>query len=196
MRLIDLTGQRFGRLVVVERAETKWLCKCDCGNTKAVLGGHLRSGDIKSCGCLQNEQRTKHGMRNTRVYKIWCAMKERCYYKTHKDFKNYGGRGIIVCDEWKENFQAFYDWAMSNGYEENLTIDRIEVNGNYEPSNCRWASCKDQNNNRSNNHILILKNESHTITEWSRITGIPLSTIKTRINSGWTIEKALTKKRS
>ena len=145
-KLNDLTGQRFGRLTVLERTELKWLCKCDCGNKKIVAGGHLVSGDTKSCGCL----RIKHGMRNTRLYSIWHGMKERCYNTKHKFYKHYGGRGIKVCEEWKNDFQTFADWALSHGYADNLTIDRIDVNGNYEPSNCQWATNAEQQRNKRN----------------------------------------------
>lgn len=149
-KLVDLTGKKFGRLTVIERSESKWLCKCDCGNTKLVNGGHLVSGDTKSCGCLRNEQRIKHGMRNTRLYSVWHGMKERCYNTKHKHFKDYGGRGITICDKWKNDFNAFAQWALSHGYADNLTIDRIDVNGNYEPSNCRFITNAEQQKNKRN----------------------------------------------
>lgn len=162
---IDLTGQRFGRLVVIERTTNKgdhpsWLCRCDCGGEKIVRGSDLKSGHTQSCGCLHKEvvtsileQRTNkhtHGKSRTRLYRIWSAMKSRCFDKKRECFKHYGGRGIAVCIEWKDNFQSFHDWAMANGYEEHLTIDRIDVNGNYEPSNCRWITLEQQQTNRTN----------------------------------------------
>lgn len=205
-KLVDLTGQRFGRLLVLRRAEnigrqTAWLCKCDCGNEKAVPYWNLVSGQTKSCGCLVKEVSAKnakctHKQSYSRLYTIWIGMKQRCYYENHKHFKHYGGRGITVCDEWKDDFQAFHDWSISHGYEDNLTIDRIDVNGNYEPSNCKWASTKVQGNNKRSNHTLELNGEIHTVSEWSKITGIPNSTIHNRLKAGWTIEKALTTKRS
>lgn len=160
----DMTGQRFGRLTVVSfshtssQREAMWKCICDCGSDFIASGRRLRRGWTKSCGCLSKEKvierSTKHGQNGTRPYIIWQHMKDRCYNSKHQAFKHYGGRGITICDEWKDNFQAFYDWAMANGYRDDLTIDRIDVDGNYEPSNCRWATAKEQaNNKRRNKHV-------------------------------------------
>ena len=121
-------------------------------------------------------------------------MKDRCYNSNSKNYKNYGLRNIKVCIEWKNNFINFYDWAINNGYKDNLTIDRIDVNGDYEPSNCRWATVKQQQNNKRNNHVLCYKNEKHNITEWGLILGIKRDTIYNRLRRGWTVEKALSKK--
>lgn len=132
--------------------------------------------------------------RNERLMRIYSMMKQRCYNTTMPNFKYYGGRGITVCEEWRNNSQSFYDWAISNGYSENLTLDRIDNNGNYEPSNCRWISMKEQGNHRSNNVILTLNGESHTVSEWSEIVGIKQYVIRNRIRRGWSVENALTRK--
>lgn len=194
-KFVDLTGNRFGRLTVIERVEnskdnrTQWLCVCDCGNKKYIIGKNLREGKTKSCGCLLKEKakiiNKKHGMRYTRLNNIWNSMKQRCNNSNDKNFNYYGGRGIKVCKEWldKENGMInFYNWAMVNGYKENLTIDRIDVNGDYEPSNCRWVTQKVQSNNTRANHYITYNNETHTIAEWSEILGINRYTLYTRIN--------------
>lgn len=194
--VIDLTGQRFGMLTVIERAEKignhiSWICKCDCGNvTKAITGNNLKKGHVKSCGCMYR----KHGMHGSRLYSIWNGMKTRCYNKNHIHYNDYGGRGITVCEEWKDDFKAFADWAMSNGYADNLTIDRIDANGNYEPSNCEWKCMKEQSNNRRNNIIITYNGITKTIPQWADETGINYNTLRRRIERGWDIERAFTTK--
>lgn len=156
-KLIDLTGQRFGKLTVIERAGTKnkhvtWRCICDCGKETIVKGNSLTSGLTRSCGCLyrainQAGAHTTHGGSADRLYNIWRAMRQRCQNPNSTKFADYGGRGIRVCGEW-QSYPAFRDWALSHGYADDLSIDRIDFNGNYEPNNCRWATVKVQNNNR------------------------------------------------
>lgn len=146
-----LIGMKFGKLTVLEEGPQKgrrrtYLCLCECGNyTRPILGQSLKSGATKGCGCLMGYNRTTHGLCHTRIYSIWRGMKSRCYTKTNKSYHLYGGRGITVCAEWRGNAKAFYDWAMANGYTDELTIDRINPDGNYEPANCRWATWEEQN---------------------------------------------------
>lgn len=150
-------GERYGRLTIVREVEPvgsnhkrvrRFLCRCDCGNEIICRLPNLKSGTTRSCGCYRkfvaSNRRDCHHLKNTRIYRIWCGMKRRCYNKHNEHFDRYGGRGIIVCDEWKTDFMNFYDWAMSNGYDDKLSIDRINNEGNYEPSNCRWANQKQQ----------------------------------------------------
>lgn len=159
---MDLVGQKFGRLSVIDRTEnsksggTRFICKCDCGNEVVVVGGNLRSGNTTSCGCFHKERvaamnrevKVTHGKTHTRLYTIWTDMKQRCKNVNDRCYDIYGGRGITVCDEWANDFENFYEWAMSNGYQDSLSIDREDNDKGYCPSNCRWATAKDQANNR------------------------------------------------
>lgn len=201
----NLIGQKFGRLTVIARAEnnkrgqTRWLCKCECGNEKIVGAYLLKSGQTKSCGCFKKEVFTnkKHGLRYTRIYKLWLSIKNRCYNPKKNNYKHYGGRGITMCEEWKNNFMSFHDWAFANGYDENVkrgecTIDRIDTNGNYEPSNCRWVTQKEQANNKRNNVLLTYKGNTHTAQQWAEILDIKYITLITRLKRGWSVEKTLT----
>ena len=170
----DLTGKKFGRLLVLERAQNRngavyWKCQCDCGTIKEIRGCHLRSGGTKSCGCLSKELASKrmiaHGERKTRLYEIWYNMRQRCTNPNLKCYKNYGGRGITLCEEWKD-YQNFSNWAKSNGYTEELTLDRIDSNKNYCPENCRWVSQLIQQNNRTNNHYITYNNKTQSMADW------------------------------
>ena len=205
-RYEDLTGKTFNYLTVIELKEknkkgTRWLCKCNCGNRVIVLASHLKDGHTKSCGCFRKNKSKeehptyKHGKRHSRIYSTWVNMKTRCYNKNVKAYKNYGERGIIICDDWidKENgFINFYNWAIKNGYKDDLTIERINVNGNYEPNNCKWVTYKEQNNNRRSNMYIKYKNEKHTLQEWSEILPIKISSnlLRYRIVKGWGVEKS------
>ncbi len=199
----DLTGNRYGRLTVVKPqgrnkyGKSLFLCKCDCGKEILTLGNSLQCGRTKSCGCFRIEKSldkvnalAKHNKSNTRLFNIWHSMKQRCYYTEHKSYEDYGGRGIAVCEEWQE-FEPFYKWAIENGYADNLTIDRKDVNGNYEPSNCRWATPKEQQNNKRNNKIYEYKGEKHNLSEWASITGIDRDVLEKRLKNNWSVEKAL-----
>lgn len=202
MRAVDLTGQRYGRLVCVKRVEndhkgfTRWLCQCDCGNTHIVKTGDLRSGHVKSCGCITDERTYTHGRTHERLYRVWLLMKRRCYKKDYENYHYYGGRGIRVCDEWIHEYENFRSWAYANGYDESLpgyecTLDRIDVNGNYEPSNCRWVNMYVQANNTRRNRYITLNGETKTLIQWSRETGISRSAIHKRFKRGCTPEQAL-----
>lgn len=201
-RRLDIIDKKFGRLTVLKYVESEskdsmFLCKCDCGTEKVVRGTHLKNGKILSCGCLQKERTSKahikHNLSDSRIYKIYKGIIKRCYKSNDPAYKNYGGRGIKVCDEWLKDFMSFYNWAINNGYKEDLTIDRIDVDGNYEPSNCRWVNKKIQSRNTRRNHYITYNGETHCISEWAEITNLPQSAIKHRINRDkWSIERALT----
>ncbi len=197
--LEDISGKRFGRLIALKLSEkrsgrkTFWECVCDCGNTKLVRTDSLKCGAAQSCGCLKKEQdkinlpngqgRIKHGLSKERLYHIWIGMISRCENDLDSRYQSYGGRGIKVCDEWKD-VETFNSWANSNGYQDKLTIDRIDVNGNYEPSNCRWATLKEQANNKRNSIFVEFKGNIQTLKEWSEEFNIPYGTLKTRISFG------------
>ena len=198
----DLTGQRFGRLVVLEDAGRShgsplWKCKCDCGEIKSVTSGHLVNGDTRSCGCLCRENRGKtsktHGETKRRLYKIWVDIKTRCYNERSRNYYKYGKRGVAMCNEWKNSYEAFRDWSVANGYTDNLTIDRIDFNGNYTPNNCRWVTQKVQQNNRRNNHLITYDGETLTISQWNERMGFSRGLISQRLNKlGWSTDKAIT----
>lgn len=203
-KLIDLTGRRFGRLLVKERQGSDswksalWLCLCDCGNECLVSSHNLRTSHTQSCGCLQKEATSKanttHGHRHTRIYGIWNAMIARCHRKNTKAYPMYGGRGITVCNEWKNGFQAFYDWAMANGYDDDLSIDRIDNDKGYSPDNCRWVSVDTQANNKRSNISVEYNGETHTLAEWAKALGIKYATLRKRLMGGWSVEEAFNTK--
>ena len=202
-KAIDLTGQVFGRLTVLERVKLPtseyvvWLCKCSCGRMTKVRSYHLRKGRIVSCGCYQKEMTSKarrtHGETKTRLYGIWVGMKRRCYWEGDKCYYIYGSRGITVCDEWKNSFEAFRDWALEHGYSEKLTIDRIDVNGNYEPSNCRWVTIKEQNRNKTTTKIVEYHGTKDVFVDMCRKLNVNESTIQSRMKNGYSFEDAVEK---
>ena len=190
----SIVGKRFGRLVVkkldyIDPAHyTHWICQCDCGKVVSVRRNQLTSGDSVSCGCYHKEHNhefgKKHGLTNNPLYTVWAGIKARCLNPKASNYKRYGGRGISICAEWKNDFKAFYDWAVSNGYQNGLTIDRIDNGGNYEPNNCRWVTRITQQNNTRRNKIFEYKGIKHSIKEWSRILGVNHETLRYRIQTG------------
>ena len=209
-KFVDLTGQRFGKLVVIERTENKgievrWLCKCDCGNQSIVASTRLKSGRTRSCGCLKGETAKKvmstHKKTRTKIYNLYHLIKARCYKPYTNNFKDYGGRGITMCDEWlgKNGFINFYNWATNNGYKEEIlpngknkwTIDRIDVNGNYEPKNCRFVTNEEQAKNKRNTVYLTYNGETLTQNEWAKKLNIYAGAIQWRLKKGWSVEETL-----
>lgn len=205
-KCINIVGNKYGRLTVIGKTNKRdatgsvvWKCKCNCGNIIYCNVTVLKNGHTKSCGCYKldyNREQgkilfTKHGLKNTRLYNTWCSMKQRCMDKHCKSYSRYGGRGIKVCDEWLNDFVNFYKWATENGYQDNLTIDRINVNGNYEPNNCRWATPSEQSNNKRNNHFVIYKGCKMTVKQLSEKYNINYGTILSRINRGWSIDDSV-----
>lgn len=191
-KLEDLTGLQFGDLTVIEfdgfhtqpsgKRRSCWKCICKCGKTVSVMSSNLKKGNSKSCGCLGRKNAilasTKHGDRHSRLYSTWTNIKSRC-----SDIENmkYGGRGIKMCDEWANDYLAFKEWALRNGYNDSLSIDRIDVNGNYSPENCRWADATLQANNRRNTLYVDFNGEIHTVSEWAKIIGVKYHTLYARI---------------
>lgn len=195
MRLRDLSGSRFENLVVLSRADdiilssgrrkTAWLCICDCGRRTTVAAENLVTGHTRSCGCSAR----KHGYaRKERLYAIWVGMRQRCRDKKAKNYPHYGGRGIAICPEW-DDYAAFREWAVSAGYQDDLTIDRIDVNGNYCPENCRWATVKDQANNTTRNRVITYRGEKMSMSRWAERLGISYEAMNRRIHRGWSMER-------
>lgn len=202
----NLIGRKFNMLKVEDFAEDYvdksgkhsacWKCKCECGNIIVVQGNHLKHSHTKSCGCYQkqkvSESKKTHGMKKTRIYTIWCSMISRCNTKSSGSYKNYGERGIKVCQDWLEDFVNFYNWAITNGYKDNLYLERVDNNGDYCPENCCWRTYKEQQRNKRTNHFMTYNGETKTMAEWSEITGISYGTISYRSNVlKWSDEKAL-----
>jgi hypothetical protein len=192
MKKDNLIGKRYGNLTVLEmhdvvRGHVRWRCACDCGKEKLAFGHKLKDGQIKSCGCKRYSY--GHHQTETRLYHIWCTMKARCNRETSVKYKNYGGRGIKLCEQW-QSFEPFFEWSMANGYRDNLSIDRINVNGNYEPSNCRWTDNETQANNKGNTKYFEYRGQSLTLRQLSRICGKSYGILYRRISRGWSVEEA------
>ncbi len=192
MKRVDHSGKRFGKLLVIEKLQqrpyekARYRCKCDCGNETIVTGSNLVTGCVCSCGCVIK----KHGLSHKeRLYNIWVGMKQRCRDVNSPDYERYGGRGIAVCNEWKDDYLKFREWAMSNGYKDTLTIDRIDNDGNYCPDNCRWITVATQNNNTSQNTYITHNNKTRNLSEWAKILGINYKTLRSRLYRGWSFER-------
>lgn len=198
-RKIDMVGYRFYRLCVIEemgsdhRREKQWKCLCDCGKEIVATGYNLRSGNTKSCGCYNIDrivQRSRqHGLSKTRMFKIWAGVRKRCNNPNTKSYNHYGGRGIKMCESWDTYVNFFND--MKEGYRDDLTLERIDPNGNYEKSNCRWASSKEQARNKRNSNYITIGEESLTAAEWSERSGTMSSTILWRVKNGWDVKRAI-----
>jgi hypothetical protein len=196
-KTIDLMGLRFGRLQVIafDRIDRGawWKCVCDCGNRVVVRAMCLRSGGTQSCGCGHKGRVITHGLwsKNIRLYDIWRGMLRRCLDKDNKRYDNYGGRGISICEEWKD-YPNFYSWALQNGYSDDLTIDRINVHMRYCPENCRWIEMRQQARNKTNSRKLTIGGRTMLLCDWAVLLDVKASTIQQRLRSGWSVEKALT----
>lgn len=207
----DLSGNKYGRLLVLKTDENRhnkihYICKCDCGNITSVRADSLKNGSIKSCGCLAKETAAKQGMKNVkhggcrrdytskekRLYNIWAHMKSRCRNEKDPSYKKYGALGIDYCAEWEE-FKTFSDWAIANGYNNHLTIDRVDNTKGYCPENCRWADYYTQNNNRKNTIFINIEGEKHSLSEWCHILNMSYRTVYTRLKNGWEPNEALFK---
>lgn len=203
-RVVDITGQRFGRLIAlsvdhIAPSGAKWLCKCDCGNSVITYSASLRFGKTASCGCLRTENniklRTKHGHspkdKETSTYTVWLSMKARCHTPTNSKYEHYGKRGITVCPEWRNFFEAFL--RDMGEKPEGLSLDRIDNNKGYYKENCRWATLVEQANNKRNNHLHTFQGESLTLAGWARKLGVNTQTLRSRYYlCGWSIDKILT----
>lgn len=206
MKPLDLTGQRFGRLTAIQRKKSQkgrsmWLCQCDCGNQKVVSSNHLTRGAVKSCGCLNKEiahergelskigERTrKHGDFGTKLYGVWAGIKRRCQNPNTKYYADYGGRGIRVCEDW-QNYEPFKEWALSQGYHEGMSIERIDVDGDYSPENCKWIPLSEQNRNKRLTVYIEYQGKRYTVKEVAAITGLKERTIRARYERGWSSEQ-------
>jgi hypothetical protein len=187
----DLEGCKVGKLTVVKKSRNRnkmaWECLCECGNKTLITTHEITHKKRKSCGCASGEfkGKRKHGFCKEKLYKVWADMKGRCNNKNDNHYQWYGERGIKVCDEWKSDYLSFRKWAIENGYKNGLSIERIDVNGNYEPSNCKWANQSEQCRNRRSNRIITIKGESKILTDWCAQHNLSVTTVHNRISSGY-----------
>jgi hypothetical protein len=206
-KYIDITGEKFGRWTVIERGKNDkngkamWLCQCECGSQpREVNSSSLRNGVSNSCGCLNLEKISSrfklHGKSKTRLNNIWFNMKQRCYNSKNPNYADYGGRGIKICDEWLNDFLNFYNWSIENGHSDELSIERINVNGDYDKHNCKWATDLEQANNKRNNVYITINNVTRTAAQWEKDSGINKSTFRNRIRRGLQGEELLSINRS
>ena len=202
-------GKTYNELTIIDYAYTKddgtyWKCRCSCGKEIITQYSRLPSGQIKSCGCSSYKERSqkirngeikppnlKHGDSNSRLYRIYQGMKERCYNKNVKDYKHYGARGIKICEEWLDSYASFKEWSLSNGYQDNLTIDRADVNADYCPENCRWANIIQQNNNKRTNVFVEYEGQKLSLKQLSRLVGVNYRTLYDRYKKGWPLERMI-----
>jgi hypothetical protein len=199
VRFKDLTNQRFGRLTALLPVKKPWsskyywACRCDCGREVETIGSNLLRGNSTSCGCAKNEAvgalNFQHGMSKTRMFKIWAGIRKRCNNPNMTSYSHYGGRGIRVCERWDTFIQFYLD--MKEGYADNLSLERINPNGDYEPSNCKWATAKQQARNKRNTVLLECDGVKRTAAEWEEITGVPRNTIWNRVKRGWTVNQSI-----
>lgn len=200
-KLANIEGNKFGRLTVIKKSETdkkKYVCVCECGNETEVNGYSLIYGFTKSCGCLYMEMaselgknNTIHGLSHDRLYSIWHGMVSRCTNKKDEGYQWYGAKGIEVCKDWYDNFMNFYTWAISNGYDTNLEIERKDLDGDYCPENCTWVTEKEQCYNRSSNRWITIKGQTKALTQWAEQVGITSVAFAQRIKNGWSEDQLL-----
>lgn len=204
-------GEKFGRLTVLRYSHKELIsfentrknynkyfyeCRCDCGNVGLYEERRLKNGNTKSCGCLNHDKivarNRKHDLSKTRLYKLYHGIKKRCYNQNCRSYKDYGKRGIGICKEWLDDFTNFYSWAINNGYREDLTIERIDVNKNYCPENCTWITLSEQTKNTTRNVFYEYNGEKHLMGEWAKLYNLPFTCVRRRLDRGWSMEKTLT----
>ena len=194
-KFVDLTGMRFGQLTVLRRSEIRyfsnimWECECDCGEKLLLASAILRRGQKSCIKCCHKRESAPYRVSETHIYKIWQSIKSRCFRKSDRAYRYYGGRGIVMCDEWKNDFFAFQDWIVGHGYKDDLTIDRIDNNGNYCPGNCRFVTMKEQSRNKRNNIFVEHDGEVKILSDWAKELGMSKQAMFNRFRSGWNMDR-------